>query len=74
MARVKVREDGSAQASPRWRKSSYSNFNGECVELAELDSAVLLRDSKVPAGPVVQVARGVADTFVRALRSGRFDG
>jgi hypothetical protein len=34
----------------RWRKSSRSAA-GNCVEVAWLDEAVLVRDSKNPAGP-----------------------
>ncbi|XVQ09967.1 DUF397 domain-containing protein [Spirillospora sp. CA-255316] len=35
--------------APRWRKSSRSNTQGnECVEVAELDAAVGVRDSKAP--------------------------
>ncbi|WP_106399165.1 DUF397 domain-containing protein [Actinocorallia populi] len=35
----------------KWRKSSYTTANGgDCVELATLAGAVLVRDSKNPAG------------------------
>lgn len=37
-----------------WRKSSYSGNTeggGECVELAYLSNALLVRDSKNPDGP-----------------------
>jgi hypothetical protein len=36
----------------QWRKSSYSGgsgSNGNCVEVAHIDSAVAIRDSKAPA-------------------------
>ncbi|MGI5167852.1 DUF397 domain-containing protein [Spirillospora sp. CA-253888] len=38
----------------QWRKSSYSGTggtSGDCVELADLGTAVGLRDSKDPDGP-----------------------
>jgi hypothetical protein len=35
-----------------WRKSSHSdNQGGECVEVATVPGLVLLRDSKITAGP-----------------------
>ncbi|WP_405687150.1 DUF397 domain-containing protein [Streptomyces sp. NBC_00057] len=40
-----------------WFKSSYSTGNGgECVEVANATGAVHIRDSKVPAGPILTVA------------------
>ncbi|UED84085.1 DUF397 domain-containing protein [Streptomyces profundus] len=39
-----------------WLKSSYSNGQGECVEVARLDHVVGLRDSKRSDSPVLAVA------------------
>lgn len=40
--------------SAQWFKSSYSNGNGECVEVAHVAaSTVATRDSKEPEGNVV---------------------
>ncbi|MGI8312437.1 DUF397 domain-containing protein [Saccharopolyspora hattusasensis] len=51
-----------------WRKSSYSNVNGNCVELTTtLDE---IRDSKDPHGPTLSVD---VSTFVRAVQQRRFD-
>ncbi|GAA3748403.1 DUF397 domain-containing protein [Salinactinospora qingdaonensis] len=36
----------SELAGLTWHKSSYSNANGECVEVAELPSAMLVRDTQ----------------------------
>lgn len=55
-------------AQRQWRKSSYSTNTSTCVELTnELDA---LRDSKDPSGPVLRVD---VRSFVRAVKSGRFD-
>lgn len=40
--------------SARWRRSSKSSFNGNCVEVAATSASVLVRDSKNP-GSVVQL-------------------
>jgi Domain of unknown function (DUF397) len=40
----------------RWRKSSISASQGDCVEVAVIKNAVLVRDSKNPTGPVISVS------------------
>ncbi|MEV5353145.1 DUF397 domain-containing protein [Streptomyces sp. NPDC086081] len=49
-----------------WRKSSYSgDQGGDCVEVAETpDTAVAIRDSKNPAGPILSLDPAVFTTFV----------
>lgn len=39
--------------SARWRKSSYSNSNSNCAEVAITGQAVAVRDSKDRHGPVL---------------------
>ncbi|MER8116115.1 DUF397 domain-containing protein [Streptomyces sp. NPDC094031] len=39
-----------------WFKSSHSNGNGSCVEVAYLDDVVATRDSKEQAGPILTSA------------------
>ncbi|MFE9447954.1 DUF397 domain-containing protein [Streptomyces sp. NPDC006739] len=49
-----------------WRKSSYSSDQGgECVEIAEAPcTAVAVRDSKTPTGPVLTLAPASFSAFL----------
>ncbi|WP_329616058.1 DUF397 domain-containing protein [Streptomyces brevispora] len=54
---------------PRWRKSSYSNgTGGECVEVADLGSAVGVRDSKRLGRAHIAVRPAAWAQFVASLR------
>lgn len=62
------------ERASRWRKSSRSNQQGECVEVADgVPGVVGVRDSKDPAGPVLAFAAGGWAAFVAGLKDGRFD-
>jgi hypothetical protein len=58
-----------------WRKSSYSNGNGgnNCVEVAFLDSAVAVRDSKNRSGPALLFTQAEWTAFVDSAKDGEFD-
>lgn len=55
-----------------WRKASYSASNGGCVEVADHDNRVLVRDTQDRIGPVLAVSpaawRRFADQVKRSLR------
>jgi len=56
-----------------WRKSSYSNSSGACVEVASnLPGVVAVRDSKRPAASPLVVDPADFRAFVAAARAGRF--
>jgi hypothetical protein len=50
-----------------WRKSSYSNPSGNCVEAAELGGGVALRDSRFPDGPALAFTSAAWDAFLRRV-------
>ena len=60
----------AATGSPAaWRKSSYSNPSGECVELAPLSArSVAVRDSKYPDGAVLVFTRAEWEAFLADVR------
>lgn len=59
-----------APTTVQWRKSSYSGgTGGECVEMAAVPGHVLIRDSKTPDGPVLQIAPAVARNLLGRLRT-----
>jgi uncharacterized protein DUF397 len=57
-----------------WRKSSRSSGGGnECVEVADLGSAVAVRDSKNPDGPRLAFSAAEWAAFAGRIRSGKLD-
>jgi Domain of unknown function (DUF397) len=57
-----------------WHKSSRSGGNGgNCVEVAELDTAVAVRDSKHPDKGMLVFSRSEWSSFVDAAKKGEFD-
>ncbi|MGI5458217.1 DUF397 domain-containing protein [Streptomyces sp. CA-249302] len=52
-----------------WRKSSYSsNEGGNCVEVAPHPSAIHIRDSKTPDGPILTVSPATWSGFLDFTR------
>jgi hypothetical protein len=58
-----------------WRKSSYSNPDGgACLEVSDdFVTAVPVRDSKHPHGPVLTFAADGWASFVTAVKRGELD-
>jgi hypothetical protein len=66
--------DGIDPASLAWRKSSYSDSGGACVETAVLpDRRVALRDSKQPDGVILLYTAGEWSAFVTGVKAGEFN-
>jgi hypothetical protein len=52
-------------------KSSYSNLNGECVEVARnIPGVIAIRDSKAPDAALLRVAPAAWGAFVGAVVRG----
>jgi hypothetical protein len=65
------------ETSFAWRKSSYSGHHSACVEVAPArpaeSDAVLVRDSKDPASPVLEFAPGHWQALMASVRHGDYD-
>lgn len=59
----------------RWTKSSHSNAQGDCVEVAALPGGrIAVRDSQQPGGPALIYPRAKMVAFVQGLKEGGFEG
>jgi hypothetical protein len=58
--------------SPAWAKSSHSTPNGgNCVQVRRTTTAVQIRDSKNPDGPVLTFTPAEWQAFTAAIKDGR---
>ncbi|MDA4885984.1 MULTISPECIES: DUF397 domain-containing protein [Streptomyces] len=68
---MSVQHSKAAVPEAAWIKSSYSTGNGgECVEVAAVSGAILVRDSKRPAVARIAFGSDAWDGFVR-MTAGR---
>jgi hypothetical protein len=66
--------DGIDPVSMAWRKSSYSDSGGECVETAVLpDRRVAVRHSKEPGGAILLYTPAEWNAFLKGAKDGEFD-
>ncbi|WP_067600656.1 DUF397 domain-containing protein [Nocardiopsis listeri] len=57
-----------------WTKSSWSNPDGNCVEVATLpDGDIAVRNSRDPEGPALVYTPEEIKAFVRGAKTGDFD-
>ena len=58
----------------RWRKSSISNSQGACVELAEVGlDEFAVRNSRNPEGPALIYTRAEIAALIEGVKLGEFD-
>ncbi|MFC4910352.1 DUF397 domain-containing protein [Actinomadura gamaensis] len=59
-----------SEHAPRWRKSSHSGAtaSSDCVEVAALEPAVGIRDSKAPDEPHLRVSHSAFAELLGRLR------
>ncbi|MFC5666627.1 DUF397 domain-containing protein [Kitasatospora misakiensis] len=63
----------NASTPVHWRKSSYSNNGGQCVEIApDFPNVVPVRDSKDPDGPALVFPADAWRAFVAGVQAGEF--
>jgi len=56
-----------------WYKSTRSSGNGNCVEVAVVDDAVGVRDTKDRSGPVLVFTASEWRAFIAGAKDGEFD-
>jgi hypothetical protein len=66
--------EGIDPARLAWRKSSFSESGGECVEMAVLpDRRVAVRHSKRPGGAILLYTAAEWNAFLKGAKDGEFD-
>lgn len=61
------------QRAPVWRKSRFSTAQNTCVEIADLDGHVALRNSNRPDAGTLTLITPAMRTFIDTCKSGRLD-
>ena len=56
-----------------WKKSSYSNGGGNCVEVGHVPGLVGVRDTKDREGGTLAVPNAAWSAFLTGVNAGEFD-
>jgi hypothetical protein len=57
---------------PAFRRASFC-ASGECIEVAQRDSMIILRDSAQPHACTLNYSARHWESFVRSIKSGKFN-
>ena len=60
-------------ASATWRKSTKTQANGQCVEVARVGDVIGVRDSKDPNGPILEFTVQEFEAFLDGAGKGEFN-
>jgi hypothetical protein len=63
----------SVPADARWRKASRSTASNNCVEVAAVDGAAAIRDSKNREGGHLTIGPGAWEAFLSDVKRGRYE-
>ena len=53
---------------PAWRVATYTGSSGDCVEVGDTDSAILVRDSKDRTGKALAFTTAIWQSFTNSLK------
>jgi hypothetical protein len=57
----------------RWRKSSFSDPDGTCVALAEVEGGIAVRNTNRPEDPPLVLSRRQVAGLLAAIKAGALD-
>jgi hypothetical protein len=64
--------EAGSSVQPAWRTASFCT-SGECIQVAQRDGLIILRDSTRPDGIRLRYADEEWRSFVRIIKAGGFD-